>query len=53
MTSAKRAEHEFRHQKPPRIPRMVAYQTKGQLPLTMLALIVIATGVFAYWVLTV
>ena len=53
MTSAKRAEAEFRSKPAPRIPRTVTYQERGQLPLTLLALIVIATCAFAYWVLTV
>jgi len=35
---------------PPRIPRVVAYQTKGQLPMTLLALIVIATVCFVVWI---
>lgn len=52
MTHAKRAEHEYRHNRVPRVPRMVAYQTKGQLPMTLLALIVIATALFAVWIFT-
>jgi hypothetical protein len=37
---------------PKRIPRLVSYQTKGQLPMTLLSLIVILVAVFAAWVLS-
>lgn len=52
MTSNKRAEWEYANRKAPRIPRLVAYQTKGQLPLTLLALVVIATAGFVAWILS-
>jgi len=44
-------EHELRN-KPPRIPRMTEYQRRGQLPMTLLALIVILTACFVAWVLS-
>jgi hypothetical protein len=53
VTEAKRAESAFRSQPAPRIPRMVSYQTKGQLPLTLMALIVIVTAAFVCWILTI
>jgi hypothetical protein len=49
VTEAKRAESAFRNHPAPRVPRLVAYQTKGQLPLTLLALIVIVTVGFVWW----
>jgi len=45
------AEQQF-SSKPPRIPRLTEYQRRGQLPMTLLALIVILTACFAYWILT-
>jgi len=46
------AEQQF-SSKPPRIPRMTEYQRRGQLPWTLVAIAIIATAGFVYWILTI
>jgi hypothetical protein len=45
------AEQQFRSG-PPRIPRVPIYQARGQLLLTVLAMVVIYVVLFVWWILS-